>query len=54
MGLLYNAMSLFAWYSTNMFFRDITLINAENVPKDGPTIVYGNHNNQFVDGMVSQ
>ena len=53
MGLLYNAMTLFAWYSTNLFFRDITLINEENVPKDGATIVYGNHNNQFVDGVVS-
>jgi glycerol-3-phosphate O-acyltransferase/dihydroxyacetone phosphate acyltransferase len=53
MGLLYNAMNLFAWYSTNLFFRDITLINEQNVPKDGPTIVYGNHNNQFVDGVVN-
>ena len=53
MGLLYNAMSLFAWYSSNLFFRDIALINEENVPKDGPTIVYGNHNNQFVDGVVN-
>lgn len=35
-----------------MLFRDIDLINAGEVPKEGPLIIYGNHNNQFVDGMV--
>lgn len=53
MSLLYNAISLFAWYSTNLFFSDISLINREHVPSQGPTIVYGNHNNQFVDGIVN-
>jgi glycerol-3-phosphate O-acyltransferase/dihydroxyacetone phosphate acyltransferase len=35
-----------------LFFRDVTVIGEENVPKTGPVIVYGNHNNQFVDGTV--
>lgn len=52
MGLLYNTMKLFAWYSCNLFFRDITVINEQNVPTEGPTLIYGNHNNQFVDGVV--
>jgi glycerol-3-phosphate O-acyltransferase / dihydroxyacetone phosphate acyltransferase len=52
--MLYSGINLFAWYSTHLFFRDITVINQESVPKDGPTIIYGNHNNQFVDGMVSK
>jgi glycerol-3-phosphate O-acyltransferase/dihydroxyacetone phosphate acyltransferase len=50
--MLYSGINLFAWYSTHLFFRDISVINKENVPKEGPTIIYGNHNNQFVDGMV--
>jgi glycerol-3-phosphate O-acyltransferase/dihydroxyacetone phosphate acyltransferase len=50
--MLYSAINLFAWYSTHLFFRDITVIGQENVPTEGPTIIYGNHNNQFVDGMV--
>lgn len=52
MPFLYSAVGLFAWYSCNLFFRDITLVNPENIPLEGPTIIYGNHNNQFVDGMV--
>lgn len=51
--MLYSAINLFAWYSTHLFFRDITVVNKENVPREGPTIIYGNHNNQFVDGMVN-
>jgi glycerol-3-phosphate O-acyltransferase / dihydroxyacetone phosphate acyltransferase len=51
--MLYSGINLFAWYSTHLFFRDISVINKENVPKEGPTIIYGNHNNQFVDGMVT-
>ena len=49
---MYTAVNIFAWYSTHLFFRDITVINSEYVPKEGATIIYGNHNNQFVDGMV--
>lgn len=29
------------------------MIGQENIPKDGPVLIYGNHNNQFVDGTVS-
>jgi hypothetical protein len=35
-----------------LFFRDVAVIGEENVPKNGPVILYGNHNNQFVDGTV--
>ena len=52
MPIVYSAVNLFAWYTSNLFFRDITLVNPENIPQEGPTIIYGNHNNQFVDGMV--
>ena len=53
MPLLYSAVKGFGWYATQLCFRDITLINPENVPDEGPTIIYGNHNNQFVDGLVT-
>ena len=52
MPVIYSLLELMSWYCTHMFFRDVTVVNADNVPREGPTIVYGNHNNQFVDGMV--
>jgi len=39
-------------YTTSLFFRDIEIVCPQNVPQKGPTIVYSNHNNQFIDGMV--
>lgn len=48
----YLGIKTYCIYTTNLFFREIEVINPEHVPATGPTIVYGNHNNQFVDGMV--
>lgn len=48
----YFGIKAYCVYTTNLFFREIEVINEDNVPTEGPTIVYGNHNNQFVDGMV--
>lgn len=48
----YFGIKAYCVYTTNLFFREIEVINEDNVPREGPTIVYGNHNNQFVDGMV--
>lgn len=48
----YKCLKAFATYSTEMLFRDIEVINAQEVPLEGPLIIYGNHNNQFIDGMV--
>ncbi len=48
----YLGVKAYCLYTTNLFFREIEVINSDNVPADGPTIVYGNHNNQFIDGMV--
>jgi len=52
MTITYKILEFMSWYTTQLFFRDITIINMENVPTEGPTIIYGNHNNQFVDGLV--
>lgn len=48
----YFGIKAYCIYTTSLFFREIEVIHPENVPAEGPTIVYGNHNNQFVDGMV--
>ena len=48
----YFAIKSYCVYTTNLFFREVSVINEENVPETGPTIVYSNHNNQFVDGLV--
>lgn len=54
MSLAYSAIELLSWYSTKLLFRDINIVNLENLPEKGPTLLYGNHNNQFVDGMVTK
>jgi 1-acyl-sn-glycerol-3-phosphate acyltransferase len=38
--------------SLRLFFRQVTVVNAENFPPSGPVIVVANHANQFVDAMV--
>lgn len=50
--MFYYLLKLYGWYCSHLFFRDISVINPENIPLEGPTIIYGNHNNQFVDGLV--
>ena len=49
---MYFLLKMLCLYCTNLFFRQIEIIGKKNIPNDGPVIVYGNHNNQFVDGMV--
>ena len=36
----------------SFYFRKINIIGENNVPKDGPLIICGNHANQFVDAMM--
>lgn len=49
----YKVVKGVARYSTDLLFREIEIINVDAVPLTGPMIIYGNHNNQFVDGMVN-
>ena len=46
------AVKTFSTFVTHTYFRDIQIVNAENIPKDGPVIICGNHSNQFVDAMM--
>lgn len=55
-GLQKYLMSLFVdfwmWILVNVYFREVAVVGLENVPKDGPVVFYGNHQNQFIDAMM--
>jgi 1-acyl-sn-glycerol-3-phosphate acyltransferase len=36
----------------NLFFSRMEILGIDNFPKYGPTIIVGNHNNQFADGIL--
>lgn len=40
------------WLLTNVFFREVDIIGLENIPKEGPVVFYGNHQNQFMDAIM--
>lgn len=51
--ILYFLVKLFFRSTINhIFFRSVEIVGAENLPKLGPVILTGNHNNQFVDGAI--
>jgi 1-acyl-sn-glycerol-3-phosphate acyltransferase len=50
--MLSDAFRSFMGYISNIFYRDLTIIDEDNLPQDEAVIVYGNHSNVFVDGMV--
>jgi glycerol-3-phosphate O-acyltransferase / dihydroxyacetone phosphate acyltransferase len=35
-----------------IFFQDVQLVGESNLPRKGPVILVGNHQNQFVDALV--
>jgi glycerol-3-phosphate O-acyltransferase / dihydroxyacetone phosphate acyltransferase len=39
-------------FCMHAFFRDITVLGTHNIPKKGPVIFCGNHQNQFCDGCI--
>ena len=36
----------------SVFFKEIYIIGEENIPKEGPLIISGTHNNQFMDAAM--
>lgn len=52
MGLLYWLIKTASQTSTKIYFKTIYVIGQENIPKDGPLIICGNHSNQFIDPMM--
>lgn len=51
-NLLYTFWIWFFRLVVHIFFDRIELIGADKVPKTGATIFVGNHQNQFVDGLL--
>jgi len=50
--LIYTGVKYFVKSVTGNYFRKITVIGKENIPKSGPTIICCNHANQFMDAML--
>lgn len=50
--LLYFILRTFASVVGHMFFKEIHIIGKENLPKDGPVVLCGTHNSQYVDAMM--
>jgi len=50
--LYYCVRTFFRCTFNNMFFSSIEIVGLEHLPKTGPVILTGNHNNQFVDGII--
>jgi glycerol-3-phosphate O-acyltransferase/dihydroxyacetone phosphate acyltransferase len=48
----YSLVRGFMGMCMQLFFNDITVLGLHNVPKKGPVIFCGNHNNQFIDGCI--
>lgn len=52
MAILYFFIRLFVKVMVRIFFRDVTVIGAENLPQKGPVVICATHNNQFVDALM--
>eukprot|EP00927_Polykrikos_kofoidii_P080917 TRINITY_DN7795_c0_g1_i1.p1 TRINITY_DN7795_c0_g1~~TRINITY_DN7795_c0_g1_i1.p1 ORF type:complete len:705 (-),score=131.20 TRINITY_DN7795_c0_g1_i1:24-2093(-) len=48
----YCASIFFKCIINNMVFHSVEIVGSEHLPKDGPVILTGNHNNQFIDGII--
>eukprot|EP00008_Paramoeba_atlantica_P012827 CAMPEP_0201493506 /NCGR_PEP_ID=MMETSP0151_2-20130828/39059_1 /ASSEMBLY_ACC=CAM_ASM_000257 /TAXON_ID=200890 /ORGANISM="Paramoeba atlantica, Strain 621/1 / CCAP 1560/9" /LENGTH=587 /DNA_ID=CAMNT_0047880977 /DNA_START=67 /DNA_END=1830 /DNA_ORIENTATION=+ len=52
MDFVYGLMKWLCRVVLGIFFQEVEIVGAENIPKDGPVIFTGNHQNQFVDGIM--
>ncbi|EPY25892.1 glycerol-3-phosphate acyl transferase [Angomonas deanei] len=40
------------WILKRIYFREVTVVGAENIPMEGAVVFYGNHQNQFIDALM--
>lgn len=40
------------WILRSVYFREVTVVGRENIPRSGAVVFYGNHQNQFIDGLM--
>jgi len=50
--LLYFSVKIFFHSILSIFFREVSIVGAENIPHYGPVIFTSNHANQFIDSVV--
>lgn len=50
--LLYFSVKIFFHSILSIFFREVRIVGAENIPHYGPIIFTSNHANQFIDSIV--
>ena len=51
-GPTHRAIRTLAKAATGSFFREVEVVDGDNVPKDGPLIVCSNHWNMTVDPAI--
>ena len=49
---LYYLLRTYFRFFLTLFYRQTYTINSSNIPKKGAAIVYGNHRNYVIDGLV--
>ena len=52
-GLFYYLLERYAYLATLLYFRRLKINNLKHVPKDGPLIFVPNHQNAFMDAIVT-
>ncbi|KAG5512339.1 hypothetical protein GH5_08187 [Leishmania sp. Ghana 2012 LV757] len=40
------------WVLRSVYFREVTVVGSENIPRAGAVVFYGNHQNQFIDALM--
>mmetsp|Transcript_23155 Transcript_23155/g.36085 ORF Transcript_23155/g.36085 Transcript_23155/m.36085 type:complete len:587 (-) Transcript_23155:56-1816(-) len=51
-GYVYVLMRWLCRFVLGIFFQEVEVVGSEHVPRTGPVIFTGNHQNQFVDGIM--
>ncbi len=52
MNLVYYFIKKLTEVVQLIYFRKVYIVGLQNIPKEGPVIICGNHANQFVDAMM--
>lgn len=52
MSFVYYILKNISQAVQSLYFRKVFIVGIENVPKDGPVIICGNHANQFIDPIM--
>lgn len=52
MFLIYWLLKKFAQAIASIYFKKVHVVGLNNIPKDGPVILCGNHANQFIDPIL--